>query len=135
MKFIRIIVAATGLAAHVMPATSAPALPVVTNVRGLLLSAIDNPSGKADAWLSGPMAEKLRAETKAPAGTKVKASVSTVSVFREGCKRLRLSLAMPTHRMLTVNGTREPFQMAYELNLCRDGQPPQASSVGLKEGQ
>ena len=48
---------------------------------------------------------------------------------------LRLSLAMPTHRMLTVNGTREPFQMAYELNLCRDGQPPQASSVGLKEDQ
>ena len=81
------------------------------------------------------MADKLRAETKAPAGTKVRASVSTVSEFRAGCKRLRLSLAMPTHRMLTVNGTREPFQMAYELNLCRDGQPPQASSVGLKEDQ
>ena len=134
MSLVRILAMGIGLTTYGWSA-AASTLPVVSNVRGLLISAIDSPSGKADAWLSGPMADKLRAETKAPAGTKVSASVSTVSEFRPGCKRLRLSLAMPTHRMLTVNGTREPYQMAYELNLCRDGQPPQASSVGLKEDQ
>lgn len=110
-------------------------LPESADVRGLLIAAIDARNGAAEAWLIGPIAQKLRTDTKAPPNTRVKASVSTVQVIRPGCKRLRLALAMPTHKMLTVNGTREPFQMAYELNLCRDGQPPQASSVGLKEGQ
>ncbi|KAB2318963.1 hypothetical protein F8A86_11440 [Betaproteobacteria bacterium SCN1] len=108
-------------------------IPEVSQVRGLLLSAIESKSGTADAWLVGPMAQKLRAETQAPDGTKVRATVSTVAEIRPGCKRLRLILAMPSHKMLTRNGTHEAFQMAYELNLCRDGQPPQVSSVGLEK--
>lgn len=122
------------LAMTTHPGIAAPtSVPEVSQVRGLLLAAIDSKSGTADAWLIGPMAQKLRTETKAPDGTRVRASVSTVTLIRPGCKRLRLTLAMPTHKMLTRNGTREPFQMAYELNLCRDGQPPQVSSVGLEE--
>jgi len=61
--------------------------------------------------------------------------VSTLQIFRPGCKRLRLLLSMPTHKMKTVKGTMEPFVMFYELNLCRDGQPPQVSSVGMGEAR
>jgi hypothetical protein len=116
-------------------AFAAPTMPETANVRGLLLSAIDARDGTAEAWLIGPMAEKLKNETKAPPNTRVKVSVSTLQVFRPGCKRLRMLLAMPTHKMKTVNGTTEPFQMYYDLNLCRDGQPPQASSVGTGGAQ
>ena len=109
----------------------AASLGEVSEVRGLLLAAIDAKDGSASARLTGPIAQKLRTETKAPANTRVLATVTTVSVFRPGCKRLRLTFAMPTHKMATINGTREPFVMFYELNLCRDGQPPQVSRVGL----
>lgn len=116
-------------------AFAAPMVPETANVRGLLLSAIDARDGTAEAWLTGPMAAKLKNETKAPPNTRVKVSVSTLQVFRPGCKRLRLLLSMPTHKMATVKGTMEPFMMYYELNLCRDGQPPQVSPVGLGEAR
>ncbi len=128
-------IAAFHLIAVNVVASATPTLPETADVRGLLISAIDTRDGATGAWLVGPMAQKLRNDTKAPPNTRIKASVTTVQVFRPGCKRLRLSLAMPTHKMLTVNGTREPFQMAYELNLCRDGQPPEVSPVGRKDAQ
>lgn len=112
-------------------AFAAPTLTETANVRSLLLAAIDSQSGMTEAWLIGPMAQKLKTDTKAPPNTRVKASVSTVQVIRPGCKRLRLALSMPSHKMQTVKGTMEPFSMFYELNLCRDGQPPQVSSVGM----
>ena len=49
--------------------------------------------------------------------------------------RIGLVLGMPDHKMRTVNGTMEPFSMFYELNLCRDGQPPQVSPVGTGEAR
>jgi len=116
-------------------ATAATTITETANVRGLLLSAIDSRDGTAEAWLTGELAQKIKHDTKAPANTRVKASVSTLQVFRPGCKRLRLLLSMPTHKMATVKGTMEPFMMYYELNLCRDGQPPQVSPVGLGEAR
>lgn len=105
-------------------------LPETDKVRGLLLSAIDAKDGTAEAWLTGAMAQKLKIETKAPANSRVKISVSTLRIFRPGCKRLRMLLSMPTHKMKTVRGTMEMFQMYYDLNLCRDGRPPHDSNVG-----
>jgi hypothetical protein len=116
-------------------AIAAPTLQETANVRGLLLSAIDSRDGTADAWLIGAMAQQLKNETMAPANSRVRVSVSTLQVIRPGCKRLRLLLAIPSHRMKTVKGTMEPFQMYYELNLCRDGQPPQVSPVGIGVAQ
>lgn len=109
---------------------AAPALQETSKVRGLLLSAIDSKDGTSDAWLVGPMAQTLKNQTKAPANSRVKAAVSTLKVIRPGCKRLRLLLSIPSHKMLTTKGTMEMFQMYYDLNICRDGQPPQVSPVG-----
>lgn len=99
-------------------------------VRGLLLQAIDAEDGKAQAWLSGEIAQKLKQQINAPAGTRVQAAVSTVSQIRPGCKRLALSLSTPTFAMATVKGTKEPFQVTYSMDLCRDGKPPMLSTVG-----
>lgn len=115
-----------------MPAVSAPAIQKVTQIKPLLIDAIDAPGGKSKAWLEGEMADKLRVGIKAPPKTPVLATVSTIHEFRPGCKRLRLVLTTPKHLMKTVKGTLEPFSMFYELNLCRDGQPPQVSSVGME---
>lgn len=118
-----------------LESVAAPTISETANVRGLLLSAIDSRDGTAEAWLVGEMAQKLKNDTKAPPNTRVKATVTTVQVIRPGCKRLRLVLGMPTHKMKTVNGTMEPFSMFYELNLCRDGQPPQVSPVGTGDAR
>jgi hypothetical protein len=44
---------------------------------------------------------------------------------------MRMQLGEPSHKMATVNGTNEPFNVYFDLNICRDGRPPQDSKVGL----
>ena len=66
----------------------------------------------ADAYGSGPYG-----------GNPVKVQVRTLSKFAEaGCARLEATLmqdAVPTQE-----GKLIPFAIRYELNLCRNGQPP-----------
>lgn len=112
---------------------SAPvsSIPRTSDLHGLLISAIDTPDDEKKAWLDGPIADKLRVQTRAPASTPVLARISTLKVLRPGCSRMRMQLGEPSHKMATVNGTNEPFNVYFDLNICRDGRPPQDSKVGL----
>lgn len=86
-----------------------------------LIAAIDAPNGKSDGELSGPMAEFFKAQTHSTSPVMVQ--VRTVKKFAAaGCARLQATLlqdAVPTQ-----DGKLIPFAVRYELNLCRDGQPP-----------
>lgn len=113
---------------------AAPTIPETSDLREPMMRAIDS-NREVEVNLTGEIAEKIRLQTKAPANTRVKAKISTVSVIRPGCKRLRLEFSEPTHKMKTVNGTEEPFLMWYEMNICSDGKPPQLSMVGLTKEQ
>lgn len=86
-----------------------------------LIAAIDAPNGQSDGELSGPTAEFFKAQTHSSAPVMVQ--VRTVKKFAEaGCARLQATLmqdAVPTQ-----DGKLIPFAVRYELNLCRNGQPP-----------
>ncbi len=86
-----------------------------------LIAAIDAPNGRSGGDLSGPMADFFKAQTRS--SNPVKVQVRTLSKFAEaGCARLEATLmqdAVPTHE-----GKLIPFAIRYELNLCRNGQPP-----------
>lgn len=86
-----------------------------------LIAAIDAPNGQSDGELSGSIAEFFKAQTRSSAPVMV--HVRTVKKFAEaGCARLQATLmqdAVPTQ-----DGKLIPFAVRYELNLCRDGQPP-----------
>jgi hypothetical protein len=86
-----------------------------------LIAAIDAPNGKSDGELSGSMAEFFKAQTHSTSPVMVQ--VRTVKKFAAaGCARLQATLlqdAVPTQ-----DGKLIPFAVRYELNLCRDGQPP-----------
>jgi anti-sigma factor RsiW len=120
--------AATSTLAKAAPVSS---IPRTSDLHGLLISAIDTPAVEKKAWLDGPIADKLRVQTKAPASTPVLARISTLNVIRPGCSRMRRQLGEPSHKMETVKGTKEPFNVYFDLNICRDGRPPQDSKVGL----
>jgi hypothetical protein len=113
---------------------AAPTIPESNNTREPLMRALDT-DGEVAVILTGEVAEKIRLQTRAPADTRVRAKVTTVNVIRPGCKRLHMELSEPTHLMKTIKGTEEPFVMWYELNLCRDGNPPQISTLGLNDAQ
>ena len=115
-------------------AIAAPTIPEVSDMRNLLIKAIDTDQ-EVIAYLKGDLAEKIKLQTKAPADTKVKARVATVQKIRTGCKRLLVEFSEPSHMMQTTKGTKEPFTMWYQLNLCRDGKPPQISTIGLTEDE
>jgi hypothetical protein len=94
---------------------------LAADLKQFLISAIDAPNGQADGELSGPMAEFFKAQTRSSAPVMVQ--VRTVKKFSAaGCARLQATLlqdAVPTR-----DGKVIPFAVRYELNLCRDGQPP-----------
>lgn len=121
--------AAAFLLALVALPASAQSLPEVTQLRGLLLSAIES-NRKVEAWVAGPLAQTLTSRIQAPAGTRVKVEIDTLSVIRPGCKRLSVAFTTPGFSMQTTAGGKEVFRVNYGVNLCSDGKPPQESAVG-----
>ena len=67
------------------------------------------------------MADFFSAQTRSSAPVRVQ--VKTLSRFAEaGCARLEATLIQD--EVPTREGGRIPFAVRYEINLCRDGQPP-----------
>ena len=94
---------------------------VAADLKQHLIAAIDAPDGRSDGELSGRMAEFFKGQTRSPAP--VRLQVRTLRKFAEaGCARLEATLIQD--EVPTKDGKRIPFAVRYELNLCRDGQPP-----------
>ncbi len=92
-----------------------------SNIRPLLMHAIDAPDGKSAGMLIGPVAEKIVSTTGSSAP--VRAEVTTIKSFeQEGCKRLNVRLSQAN--VLTKDGKKMVLAMDYAINLCRDGSPP-----------
>jgi len=94
---------------------------LAADLKHYLIMAIDAHNGQSDGELTGPMAEYFKAQTRSSAPLKVQ--VRTVSKFAEaGCARLQATLMQD--EVPTQDGMKIPFAVRYELNLCRNGQPP-----------
>lgn len=94
---------------------------LASELKSHLLAAIDAPSGKSEGELNGSMAEFFKAQTRSSAPVQVQ--VKTIKRFSApGCARLEATLRQEA--VPTTNGRQIPFAVRYELNLCRDGQPP-----------
>ena len=86
-----------------------------------LIAAIDAPDGRSDGELSGRMAEFFKGQTRS--SSPVRVQVRTLRKFATaGCARLEATLIQDD--VPTKDGKRIPLAVRYELNLCRDGQPP-----------
>ncbi len=94
---------------------------LATDLKQHLIAAIDSPEGRADGDLSGPMAAFFQSQTRSSAPIRVQ--VRTLKRFAQaGCARLQATLIQ--EEVPTREGKQIPFAVRYELNLCRDGQPP-----------
>jgi len=94
---------------------------VVEDLRPLLVEAIDAADGASRGVLGGPPSEVLRRRGVSSAPLEVE--VTTLKVYREpGCRRLNVRFA----QRAVKTGDRPPQDraMAFQLNYCRDGQPP-----------
>ena len=98
-----------------------PAPEVAADLRPFLVAAIDAPDGRAAGTLAGPFAELLRSRGISAAPLLVE--VTTLRTYREpGCKRLNVQFQQRAVRV----GDAPPIdrEIAFQLNYCRDGQPP-----------
>ena len=94
---------------------------LAADLKERLIAAIDAPEGRSEGELTGPMADVFQAQTRSSAP--VRAQVTTLTKFAQaGCARLQVTLRQED--VPTREGQRVPFAVRYELNLCRDGQPP-----------
>ena len=94
---------------------------VAADLKQHLIAAIDAPDGRSDGDLSGRMAEFFKGQTRSSAPLRVQ--VRTLRKFATaGCARLEATLIQDD--VPTKDGKRVPLAVRYELNLCRDGQPP-----------
>lgn len=117
----------------------APSVAVATeysNVKPVMLEAIDAPGGVANGVLVGPIADKFSATTGS--ASPVVVEVTTLKSFKqEGCKRLNVRLKQAN--VPTKEGELTEFSVNYGLNLCRDGSAPtegmDVGNVGKGLGQ
>jgi len=105
------------------------------DLKAHLLAALDAPEGRSDGELSGPMAALFQAQTRSSGPVRVQVRTLRRSA-QAGCARLQATLLqdeVPTREgkrvafaggVRTGEGKRVAFAVRYELNLCRDGQPP-----------
>ena len=105
--------------------------PPVTDLRVLLLQALDSPLGRAQGKLVGEWADAI---TKKFSGSGIKAGDILVDVHtlkryaQPGCSRLNMRLAQDG---VLLPGAKEPRLQTMDvgLNYCRDGQPPKSLAV------
>jgi hypothetical protein len=98
----------------------------VEDLRVLLVSAIDSPTGQARGRLTGPMASLITERFQAAGPILV--DVSTERRYRQpGCSRLQVRFSQDG---LTLPESARPETMTLEigLNYCRDGLPPKSLS-------
>jgi len=114
----RIILGITGLVVLMAQPASATEY---SDVKPLLLQAIDASDGRAKGEIVGKIADKISQTTKST--SPVMAEITTIKSFRqEGCKRLNVRLKQAN--VMTKEGKPVEFTLDYGLNMCRNGQPP-----------
>ena len=92
-----------------------------TNIKPLLVEAIDAADGKANGTIVGPIADKFRTTTGSLAPVLVR--VSTIKSFKqEGCRRLNVRMSQAN--VMTRDGKATDFGIDYGFNMCRNGSPP-----------
>lgn len=92
-----------------------------TNIKPLLIQAIDAPGGAASGVIVGPIADKFKSTTGS--SSPVRVEVTTLKSFKqEGCRRL--NVRMRQANVPTKDGKPIDFGMDYGMNVCRDGSPP-----------
>lgn len=111
-----------------LPLSATAQTRVGTDYKVLLLEAVNSPKGTSQAELSGPVADKIRADIQRPQAV-VLAEVSTVEKLpQEGCKRLMVRFTTPGTLIPTSDGKSRMLDMNMKLNMCPNGLPPGATS-------
>ncbi len=104
---------------------TSPRVPV-DDVRVLLISAIDSPSGQAQGVLTGQMAKLITDRFRAAGPILI--DVTTERRYSQpGCSRLKLTFSQDG---VNLPGAAGPERKTVDigLNYCRDGQPPKSLS-------
>jgi hypothetical protein len=95
-------------------------------VKSLMLIALNSPDGTAKGIVEGAVADKIHATTGAY--DPVRAEVTTIKRYKEaGCSRLAVKLIQPNTP--TKEGPKTDFALNYELDMCKNGQPPNGVSA------
>ena len=98
----------------------------VNDVRVLLISAIDSPTGQAQGVLTGQMASLITDRFKAAGPILI--DVTTERRYRQpGCSRLKLTFSQDGVNLPGASGP-ERKTVDIGLNYCRDGTPPKSLS-------
>ena len=104
---------------------SSPRVPV-DDVRVLLITAIDSPTGQAQGVLTGQMASLITDRFRASGPILI--DVTTERRYRQpGCSRLKLTFSQDGVNLPGASGA-ERRTVDIGLNYCRDGTPPKSLS-------
>jgi hypothetical protein len=96
---------------------------LVQDLRHLLIEALDAADGTSRGVLAGPPSEVLR--RRGLSSEPLEVEVTTLKVYRQpGCKRLNVRFAQ--RAVKAGDAPPRDRAMAFQLNYCRDGQPPQS---------
>lgn len=105
-----------------------------TDFKVLLLKAMRSPNGSASEPINGPVADMIRGQIQKP-DARVVATVTTVRPLPvEGCKRMKVELSTPGTKINSLDGTKRPLELAFQMNMCENGTPisdQEIAAVGM----
>ena len=122
----RVLALVVSLLPAVAVAQASPPRVSVEDIRVLLVSAIDSPTGQAQGVLIGRVANLVTERFRASGSILI--DVTTERRYRQpGCSRLKLTLSQDGVNLPGASGPeRQTFDIG--LNYCRDGLPPKSLS-------
>lgn len=106
---------------------------MTTSARNLLLDAI-NGDGNAIGFLYDNVSNGIRQRLHLDDSAVVQGVVSTVQIIDDECSRLKLTLIVPDVKIARyIGGPEEMLSIWYELNFCKNGQPPETDNLNNDE--
>lgn len=102
----------------------------VTEVKPLMLEAIDSPSGDAHGRLTGELVDAISRQFKTSAPLNV--DVTTLARYaEEGCRRLAVLIWQEDVRLRAeATGARQSVE--FGINYCRNGLPPRSLELAVR---
>lgn len=98
---------------------------MTTTSKDLLFDAIRG-DGMSRGFLNDQVARNIRQKFHLGPDALVEGVVNRVNVINEECSRLKLIINVPDVKISQyMGGPQEMFSMWYELNMCKDGNPPE----------
>lgn len=97
------------------------------SIRPMMMSALE--LGSHEGILTDAIADSFMAQTKSREPVRV--SIKTIKNFEKRPECARLDILITQDGVLSTQGSKVPYKINFQMNLCPDGYPPEEGALPI----